>query len=323
MERLTFSPAVARKLAESGLDVVVTGGGGWLGQATLEMLESSLGTETISRVHAYASSRRSMTLRSGTQIELLPLDELPRLRTGAHLVAHFAFATRETVSELGIAKFITRNEGITELMEGHVRRSRPVGMVMLSSGAVYLGDELETNPYGVLKARDERRFLGIAEEMGQSGPAPRLVVPRLFNLAGPFLNKTDHYLLGSIIEDIARGGPIRIHAARPVVRSYVHVADLVDLSFAVMLGDGPVPMIAFDTAGECEVEAGELADLAAAVLGSPGMSIQRPPLDGSRPDRYVGDASVLDELSARYGIEMRDLASQIEDTARYLLPLVP
>jgi UDP-glucuronate decarboxylase len=313
---LAFSPDTGTRLAESGLPVVVTGGGGWLGQATLEMLESSLGIHMASRVHVFASSRRSMTLRSGTEMEVFPLNALSQLRIGPHLLAHYAFATREFVAQLGTAKFIARNQGITNVVADHVDRSGPVGMLILSSGAVYLGSDMATNPYGVLKAQDEHLFLGMAEGLGGVRPTPRVVIPRLFNLSGPFLNKVDHYVLGSIIQDIKRGGPIRLHADKLVVRSYIHVADLVDLAFAIMLGDQAAPLEAFDTAGEREIEVGELAELAASVLGVSGMPILRPPVDDSQIDRYVGDSAVLNSLARSHGIITRKLPSQIEDTAR-------
>ncbi|MGD0395075.1 MAG: hypothetical protein ABSC41_20835, partial [Acidimicrobiales bacterium] len=112
MSLLSLSPTIGQRLVESELDVVVTGGGGWLGRATIEMLESTLGSDTATRVHVFASSRRSMRLRSGTELEVLPLRELPRLNIGPHLLAHFAFATREQVSRLGNAQYIARNEEI-------------------------------------------------------------------------------------------------------------------------------------------------------------------------------------------------------------------
>jgi len=315
---LDFSPTTGARLVDSGLDVVVTGGGGWLGQATLEMLESSLGSDMASRTYVFASRRRSLRLRSDTRLEIYPLNELPRLKIGPHLFAHYAFATRELISRLGTTEYIARNEEITDLVTGHIARTRPHGMLMLSSGAVYLGNDMTGNPYGVLKARDERRFLHMAKELGGANPTTRVVVPRLFNLAGPFLNKPDGYVLGSIIRDIGSGGPIRLHATHPVVRSYVHVRDLIDLVFAIMLGNGPMPFEAFDTAGECEVEVGELAELAATVLGETGMTILRPPLDDAPADRYVGDSATMNFLARSYGIEMRKLPRQIEDTARYM-----
>ena len=149
------------------------------------------------------------------------------------------------------------------------------------------------------------------------GPGPRVVIPRLFNLAGPFLNKAD-YVLGSIIRDIDRGGPIRLRACGPVVRSYVHVGDLVDLAFTIMLRDGPAPRQAFDTAGEREIEVGELAELVASVLGEPGMEVLRPALDGTPADVYAGDPVVMNLLARAYEIDLKQLPRQIEDTARYM-----
>jgi UDP-glucuronate decarboxylase len=314
---LQFTPATRDRILNSGLDVVLTGAGGWLGQATLEMLEASLGTAINARVHVFASSHRSMELRSGAQLEVLPLTELRHLNLGPHVLIHYAFATRELVSRMGAAKYISCNEEITDIVAGHLRKSRPIGSLFLSSGAVYLGDDLATNPYGVLKARDERRFFDIIETLGRAGPAPKIVVPRLFNLAGPFLNKPS-YVLGSIIRDIINGGPIRLNSQHHVVRSYIHVADLVELAFAMMLSDGPSPHQAFDTAGEREIEVSELAELASNVLGERGVLVSRPPLDGTPQDRYVGDPTVMNSLARAYGIEMKELSEQIKDTARFL-----
>ena len=73
MSLMDFSPATGAQLVDSGLEVVVTGGGGWLGQATLEMLESSLGTRGSRTSTSSPPRRRSMTLRSGTRLEVYPL----------------------------------------------------------------------------------------------------------------------------------------------------------------------------------------------------------------------------------------------------------
>jgi UDP-glucuronate decarboxylase len=285
-----------------------------LGQATLEMLETTFGAQVATRVHVFASSARSITLRSGTKVEVSPLSELPSLKVVPHLLAHYAFATREHASRLGITTYVARNEEITRLVASHVIRTRPVGALVVSSGAVYLGDELDTNPYGVLKARDERLFFEIAADLEH---VPRVVMPRLFNLSGSFLNKPD-YVLGSIIRDISGGGPIQLLADHQVVRSFVHVRDLVDLTFSMMLGDKPLPQGAFDTAGEREIEVGELAHLAAAVLGHPEMHIRRPPVDTKRIDRYVGDRKIIEALAAAHGIEFVPLPLQIEDTAAFV-----
>jgi UDP-glucuronate decarboxylase len=316
--RLAFSSAVASSLAESDLDVIVTGARGWLGRATLEMLESVVGDQMIARVHVFGSTQQTISLRSGRRLDVLPLAELSSLVVGRHLFAHYAFATRELVSQLGIETYIARNREITEIVADHLRRTTPAGLFVTSSGAVYLGAEMETNPYGVLKTQDEQLFLDLAVRSSVSGSPARVVIPRLFNLAGPFLNKPDRYVLGSVIEDIFRGGPIRLKSTRPVVRSYVHVVDLVDLAFAVMTGSGPVPDEPFDTAGEREIEVGELAEMAISVLGCQGITIERPPLDGFESDRYVGDPTEMRSLARAYGVTMKTLSRQIEDTALFM-----
>jgi UDP-glucuronate decarboxylase len=317
MTRLCLSQATRERLVESGLDVVITGASGWLGLATLEMLESTLGPEFSSRVHAFASTARVLSLRSGAHLKVHPLDELPSIKLGPHLLAHYAFSTREFISQLGTAEYVSRNQEITSLVADHLAAGAAQGVVVLSSGAVYLGDDLEANPYGVLKARDEEVFMNLANELANSTNI-RLVIPRLFNLAGPFLNKPDRYVLGSVIEDVLRGGPIRLSAARPVFRSYVHVADLVDLCFAILLGDGPVPDGPLDTAGEREVEVGELAEIVARTLGRPDIPIERPPIDPTNPDRYVGDGTMMHNLARDFGLKLKDLVQQIEDTARFM-----
>lgn len=317
-DRLAFSPHVAATLRDSDLKVVVTGGGGWMGRATLEMLESAFGERTAARVRVFGSSSRVLILRSGRPLQVHPLALLPGSVVGPHLFAHYAFATREFVAELGLEAYVARNRAITAIAADHLARTGPVGFFSISSGAVYLGDDPATNPYGALKAEDERLFLEVARQDHRGGRAPRVVIPRLFNLAGPFLNKPERYVLGSVIEDIVRGGPIQLTATKPVVRSYVHVADLVDVGFAAMTGEDPLPDTPFDTAGEREIEVGELAELASAVLGRPGMPVERPPLDGSAPDRYVGDPTTLRSLAAAHGVPLKLLPRQIKETALYL-----
>ncbi len=164
MRPMDFSAATKAQLIESGIEIIVTGGGGWLGQATLEMLESCLGGQLLTRVHVFASNHRTVRLRTGTSLEMHPLRDLLQLKVGPHLLANYAFATRELTSRISMAAYVARNDEISQLVTDHISENRPIGMLALSSGAVYLGDDLATNPYGVLKARDERRFLDVAME---------------------------------------------------------------------------------------------------------------------------------------------------------------
>lgn len=317
---LVFSPLLGQRLADSDLDIVVTGAGGWIGRAALEMADASFGDSLAERVHVFGSTRRTLQLASGRRVVSRPLGELRDLKVGPHLLVHLAFLTREHAATQSVASYVTLNEGISSVVLDHAHRSPVEAVFLPSSGAVYAADgaaaaDLENNPYGALKLRDEFRFADV------SPAAERAAIVRVFNLAGPFINKGSIYALASIISDLERGGPIRLRADHPVIRSYVHVRDLVELAFAVMLGQIPGPGVPFDTAGDREIEIGDLASLTAALLGMPDTRIDRPEMAGENPaDRYVGDGTLLGKLALEGGIEFASLDEQILDTAAFIWP---
>lgn len=316
--RLTLSPPLGKRLRDSELDVVVTGAGGWIGQAVLEMLDSALGSSFPSRVHVYGQNHRALRLRSGRQLVSEPLGRLRDLSIGRHLLAHLAFVTREHTATQSASSYVALNEAISSAVLDHARRTHVEGVFVPSSGAVYgaahtADADLVTNPYGALKLRDEARFAEVSSLL------ERTAIVRVFNLAGPFINKTNIYALASIITDLMHGGTITLRADHPVIRSYVHVRDLVELAFAVMVGQTAGPGVPFDTAGDREIEIGALAALTASLLGVPDVQIVRPPsAEGALPDRYVGDPTLMGSLASRIGIDLAPLDIQILDTAVFM-----
>jgi UDP-glucuronate decarboxylase len=219
-----------------------------------------------------------------------------------------------------VPSYVTLNEAISASVLDHARRSTVEAVFLPSSGAVYRPDgvadaDLVANPYGALKLADEFHFADVSPVL------ERTAIVRVFNLAGPFINKTSIYALSSIISDLEHGGPIRLRADHPVIRSYVHVRDLVELAFAIMMGEVAGPGVPFDTAGDQEIEIGELASLTASLLGMPDVRIDRPfYAEGIPPDRYVGDGTLIGKLASRAGVELAPLDVQILETADFLWP---
>jgi hypothetical protein len=74
----------------------------------------------------------------------------------------------------------------------------------------------------------------------------------------------------------------------------------------------------FDSAGECEIELTELAQLCAKVLGRPDIQMERPPRHEQGADRYVGDGTSMRARAKRYGIALASLPDQINETAEFL-----
>jgi len=313
-----FPERISRALQRSPLNIVVTGAGGWLGQASLQMLADTLGDTFENRVFAFGSHERTLSLSAGRKLPCSKLDDLSRLPKGRYVFLHYAFLTKDRVPQMTLDQYVRANAQITAVVEAAMRRVDTVGAFVPSSGAVYRPDrsietDLEANPYGVMKYSDEQHFAALAQELGF-----RLALVRVFNLAGPHINKVGSYALASILTDIIRGHAVVLRATQPVIRSYVHVEDLVALALSIVLNDAAANIPAFDTAGEVEVEVGDLARRAVKLLQREDIAIERPPLTSHIPNRYVGDAAVWRSLAKRLAMELVPLDTQILDTAHYL-----
>jgi len=309
--------ALVSKIRDSEANFVVTGGGGWLGQASLNLLARVLGERFRDRVRVFGSRERELSFGTWS-IPCRAMDALSSLERRPTLFLHYAFLTKDRVSQMTAEEFARINGRIAEGVTEAVRRMPAAGIFVPSSGAVYrrdrsLEEDFNANPYGAMKVADERRFLELAGER-----KCRLVIARVFNLAGPFINKIGSYALGSIINDVLHGTAITLNASHPVIRSYLHIEDLIALALSSLLDARAANEPPFDTAGEIEVEIEELAARAARLFDKPGIAIVRPPVLSEPVDRYVGEPGALRELARLHDISPAPLDRQILDTANYL-----
>ena len=318
MNPVTLPPTLAGQLRGSRWRVIVTGASGWVGRAALELLAHSFGPGWSSRVEAFGSSARLLTLRDGAGIAQRPLSELGALPPRPSLLLHFAYLTREKVAGMSPDDYIATNREITRTVLEAGARAGVERAVVTSSGAVHAALALPMSPdpallYGRLKLEDEAMFASFA----QAASGRRALVVRLFNLSGPYINKP--YALSSFIEQ-ARGGRISVQARSPVTRSYTSAANLLGVGLGHLLGDEAEPFLCVETAGEREVEMDALAEAVRAVV-NPSATITRAAPDGSPADGYVGDGRVYRALMQRYGVSEDPLPRQIADTADYLREL--
>jgi UDP-glucuronate decarboxylase len=314
MGRLEALPDVAAKLANPDVHFVVTGGGGWLGQATLEILDSVYADALGKRVSVFGERAKTLTLRSGRFIQSRPLSEIVESPAGS-IIFHFAYLTRGYAARMPLDGYVTTNRSISSLVAEVATQKKARGLFLPSSGAVYRKDRtldvnLFANPYGVLKLEDEARF-------GDLRRCFPVVMFRVFNLAGPFLNHPADYALGSILMDILADRAIQIRAPHPVVRGYTHVGDLLNIGLNTLVrreSAGPL-----DAGGHPEIEIGELARRTARLLGKPDIEIHRPHFDvAGHPDVYVAHCAGYQALAAAAGLTLRTLDEQIVETAEFL-----
>ncbi|NDE89986.1 MAG: NAD(P)-dependent oxidoreductase [Alphaproteobacteria bacterium] len=316
--RLYFPEKLAGQLQENRCEIILTGGGGWIGQAALEMLEHALGDHFLKRVQVFGASTRDLPLRSGRIIPCQKLETIRAVSAAPKLFFHCAFLTKDRLQDQSVDAFIAGNNAISDAVATAIESSDTRGLFMPSSGAVYrkgthiIDNDLAANPYGVMKHQDEQRFLKLAQQKKMP-----VSIPRLFNLSGPFINKVELYALASMIAASMRGETMTIRASHRVIRSYIHVADLVALGFSMLLDPKPTDSAVFDTAGE---EALELSDLASAINNALGHDapIHRPTVVTDKDDRYVGDGAAFKSMLCAHGLTAHSLNAQIQDTAAYL-----
>ena len=321
--KATFTPvtlpdSLTAELRSGGWSVAVTGASGWMGQALLEALEPVFGGDFETRVAAFGSSARVLTLRSGRTVLLQPMASLGAVTPGKWLLAHCAYGTRDRVGTQGNGAFIDANQALTATVTQAVRQFRPRAILFPSSGAVYgtdgaISTDIDANPYGVLKHRDELHFMALANDIGA-----RIAIPRVFNMAGPYINKWSAYALSDLIVQALDGRALTIQSPGPVVRSYVDVGDILALALHVLL-DANAAVQIFDTRGSEDVELAELARMIETLLPGVAPSVLRTADGGQKGSVYLGQTEPMRTLCMRYGVKLMDLSTQIQRTAEDIL----
>ncbi|MES2355317.1 MAG: NAD(P)-dependent oxidoreductase [Pseudomonadota bacterium] len=317
IEPIVFTGLAATALRESDDRIIVTGASGWIGMTTLEMLHGIFGSRFPRRVVCFGSNARTLTLRNGVSIEQKPLDRLGDLPSYPSTLLHYAYLTREKTFDRPLGEYIATNRNISSYIESQALRIGVERIFITSSGAVYntdrsLTSDIENNAYGFLKLEDEKRFIKLAGIANA-----RIAVARVFNVAGPYINKWNSYALASIVLDALRGYEIAIKSSHRVVRSYTEIAQLVSMAFAFLYSLDSEKVLLFDTAGEEEIEIGALATTVNQALGV-NVPVKRAALHSAREDRYVGDGGEYLSRSYAYGVDVCPLKKQIQKTAAYL-----
>lgn len=317
---LSFSPALAESVRVSPCNYVVTGANGWLGSATLEMLRHALGEDFSTRVTALGSRHAQMNLADGQVHPIEALREWKRPLGQPVIVFHYAFLTKDKVGGLSTQEYVARNEAISNTVRDWIGAGDVRGVVLPSSGAVY--DHLHAKSrdpasglYGQLKYKDELDFNAACEASATS-----LIIPRVFNLSGPCINKFHSYALASFIFQIHSGRPITINARRPVIRSYYFIGDMIELCLQLLFKQTTAAVKCFDVAGDEIIELGELAQRVATVLAdhAPSSTKRLPMLDNAVEDRYLGNRNRIEELEIHMGLHPMTLDNQIRVTSRYI-----
>lgn len=294
---------------------VLTGPTGWIGRALLALLHTAGDPDALApgeSVTLFGSRAGTVCLPGGTDLSVRPLAEIQSDDVvGAHLI-HLAYLTKDKLNQMGAEEFRQANTAIDLAVTAAIEASHPASIFVASSGAARQAQNgCDASHYGLAKLEQEKRFLTFGRTSGVA-----VLCGRIFNLAGPHINKLQDYAISNFALQALDGGSIKIDADHPVFRSFLHVEDLCRMILRAArrrIGDErPVDF--------CGMEVLEIQDIALRVAKEFGTrtKIERPAMSFSRRSDYVGEPIDTRILAMRLGLCLKDFADQLRDTADWI-----
>ena len=296
---------------------VLTGPTGWVGRALLELLMRPDDPDRLgdgATVTLFGSRTGEVVLGDGRRLPVRPLAEIAAADVeGAHVV-HLSFLTKDKIEPYGEAEFTRVNTQIDDHVLDACAGGRPASVFVASSGAARdaQGEASEgADAYARAKYRQEQRFLAFASEHRVP-----VICGRIFNIAGPHINKLENYALSNLAVQALRGEPMKIAADIPVFRSYLHVDDLC----RIIVRSARAGVAFMQPIDLCGPQITEISEIAREIMVTlPGqVSIERPVLSYGRVSDYVGRSQETLVLASMCGLSLRSLQDQVRDTIAYI-----
>jgi UDP-glucuronate decarboxylase len=305
--------AVAQALRRDDHRIAITGAGGWIGLALLDLLNAALGPRDLrARVRAFGSDARDLLLADGSRFPQASLDTMQDLPSAPTFVFHTAFLTKDRAAHMAEAEYAAANRAITDRVLAALDPIGTTGVFVASSGAAA---KVETGSaqgalhlYGQLKIEEEVRFGQWAEARGATA-----AIVRIFALLGPRINKPEAYAIASFILDALEGRPVEVRSPRQVIRAYASLRELMSLVLALLIQGGGVT--SFDSGG-VPLELGEVAREVAGLV--PDGRVVRAPVTLPDADVYHGDSAAYERLLRAHGIAPVCLTTGIHETMDWL-----
>lgn len=294
---------------------VITGPTGWIGRALLALLTSAEaldGVQAGERIALFGSRAETLQAGDGRELPVRPLSDIgPEDVAGARVV-HLAYLTKDKVAALGEDAFRFGNDAIDAAMLSALEQAAPASLFVASSGAARLAEQgIDRHPYGLMKLEQEARFLAY----GAARDVP-VLCGRIFNVAGPHINKLDDYAVSNFAVQALMNGAIRIEARQPVFRSLLHVTDLCRLILrALRSGHGRAQPV--DLCGNVVLEMADIAALVAAEIGG-HICVSRPDMSFTSRSDYLGCSQETRVLAMQHGLALADPATQVRDTVNWI-----
>jgi len=290
------------------LNIIITGASGFIGRATLQFFYRIFEDDINKFVFPISASQKNIKLSNNYSIKTYDYSHNFD-KNKAYIIFHYGYATKDKLAILSDDEFNKNCEKINESLYQIIKNNRIESLIFPSSGAIYN----QNNSYAKNKINDELYFLELSKKYNFN-----LMIPRIFNLGGPFINKPENYALNNFILQAKANKKIIINANNDVLRSYIHVNNLIDLFFKWIIDkDKETPLI-FDVSHPNKIEIKDLAQKINEVLKTNCEIISPNYNSQNLSNDYVGDPTKIMSLCQNYQINLADLEQIILDTNLFL-----
>ena len=290
------------------LNIIITGASGFIGRATLQYFYRIFQDKIGELVFPISASQKNIKLSNNFSIKTYDYSHnFDKNKT--YIILHYSYATKARLETLSDDEFNKNCQKINDSLGKIIRNYRIESMIFPSSGAIYN----QNNLYAKNKINDELYFLELSKKYNFN-----LMIPRIFNLGGPFINQPQTYALNNFILQAKANKKIMINANNDVFRSYIHVENLIDLFFKWLIDKNKETPLIFDISSPRKIEIKDLAKKISEVLKI-NCEIIAPNYNSQNPiDDYVGDSTKILSLCQKYQINLADLEQIILDTNLFL-----
>jgi len=297
-----------KNFQERDFSFIITGSNGWFGKYILEILHNNLKSDFYKRVFPFSNSSSVIKLSQQAEINCVNYDfQLDPHKK--YVLLHFAFLTQDKLSTNSLDVFKEKNLEIRNNITNIINKNNVVKMLYASSGAVYN----QNNLYGTLKRQDEDYF---SEIMAKK--SAEIIIPRIFNVAGKYINKENLYVLSDFINQAKIGKSITINAESLTYRTFTHIANIFEICFSWLLDEKKAEkQLIFDVSNPNHLELTELANKIFDFLRQKPIIIRNLNTRATK-NFYVGDPDIFLKLIAKYQIEVYDYPKMIDDTFQFL-----
>jgi nucleoside-diphosphate-sugar epimerase len=260
-------------------------------------------------VFCFSSVERHIELPDGQVLNSKAFSEILNFNQPVTGIFHLAFLTRDYVQKLGLKEYVAKNSEILLNLESALSQIERQWTIGVSSGAVYdfpsreFATDIELNPYGVLKLREEQ----ILDKSAQSTRSVS-IVGRLWGCTGRTMPIERKYAISDFIYQGMTSSTIRVNTAHEVWRRYINSQDFLRILHQMAISGESQTV---DSGGPV-IEIGELASKIAEKLN---VSVERSPRQSALPgDFYYPTSQEMKQFANRLGTNILSIDEQIELT---------